>query len=411
MPHATAVPDVPTETEDQEFLAALQALNDPNESDLQDRALDIGEKADDAVNYEDLSDDDLPDDEGEEPPLPEPEIENTRNTTGFKETASELRQDILSPALPTRSSDNAESLDDLFGDVISSPVETDFGGNRNLLSKEQREVESPFDFDLEGEELALRPQDDEIRSDPLSMGNSNKATQRNGQAPLLSGILNAALSKEQRMQQALFEMSSSAPRALEIPGPETQEQALDQLWPRFRPDSVPRFMDLLPPKKARFLGKPSLRRPKPVHPTRVNLEIAMDHERSFRLASTSHQKPLAENIRQDLVHTQQFTVEEEPGDAAEDIESDLEHDEIAGFNWQDLQILCGDWDTQSSTENSIKDHYRIAETNEMERDDVLDDNASHLSDHLEAPMAKVRSSACTQPCILTRCRGENWTTR
>ena len=221
----------------------------------------------------------------------------------------------------------------------------------------------------------------------MALADGNNAAETDAPRPLLVGITDAALSKEQQMQQALFEMSGAAPRTLEIPGPETQEQALKQLWPRFQPDTVPKFMDLLPPKKARYLGKPRLRIPKPVLPTKISLEIAMDQEKNFRLASASNQKPPTETGWQNLVKVQQSAAEEERSNIIEDdIDSDFEHDEIAGIKWQDLQILCGDWDSQSSFEILSENHLEATETGpESDWDDL-----TSAYDDYPGPAAKVR---------------------
>ena len=62
MPHATetGVPEV----EDEDFENVMRQMNGPMEGnisfDFLSRELDPGEKADDAVDYEDIDDDDLP---------------------------------------------------------------------------------------------------------------------------------------------------------------------------------------------------------------------------------------------------------------------------------------------------------------------------------------------------------------
>ena len=399
MPHATTVDAVPKEDDDPDYLEALQIVNSIEGSNqFEDHGPDTGEKAEDAVDFGDLSDDDLADDEGGDN-TQDTLLEVYQNGEAQRREPVTMLSDIQSPELQTESRGNVEGLDDLFGDVRSSPLEDEVGSNDILLSRGYDATSLNLGHEADAQALVI--QEEETKPELLPPKHSN-AVHVHSPRSLLLETADAAPSTEQHMQQALFALSGSAPRKLEVPGPETREQALYQLWPRFQPNTVPNFMDLLPPKKARYLGKPPVRTPKPVHPTKVSLEIATDYEKSFRLASASNQKLQTETGRQDLVLIEQPVSEKERSDVIEDLDSDFENDKVAGVNWQDIQMLCEDWDNQDSTGNSCADpHELIRSVIEGERDDNWDDFTFGSDRPLAGPAAKVYSRANVSLLLLT----------
>lgn len=389
MPHATEDDDIDDKA-DQEFRNVLIGLSS-GQGDRFDADLEPGEKADDAVDFGDLSDDDLAEDDGEGAYTQATALEDSQDAHIEWQDASSFLQDERSHGPANGTSATADAMDELFGDVPSPSIIDEAEANEEWLSNEHAGASKSLDHrtidhSSGGKEERLHP-----RSLPAA-DMSNIVHEKDSRPPV-SGIIDASLSREQRMQQALFEMSGSALRKLEIPGPETQEQALKQLWPRFERATVPKFMDLLPQKRARYLGKPRVRPPKPVHPTKLNLEIAMDQEKSFRLASASIQKAQCDTARQGFVAIQQCVTEEEHTDVIEDLDSDFEHDATAGFNWQDLQIMCEDWDTQSSAGTSSVGHNEAPHNiTGSERHDTWDGLAYHQDQLLdEGPVAKVNS--------------------
>lgn len=399
MPHATIVDAVPKEDDDPEFLEALQIVNSIEGSNqFEDHDPNTGEKAEDAVDFGDLSDDDLADDEGGDN-TQDTLLEVYQNGEVQRREAVTMLSDIQSPELQTESRGNVEGLDDLFGDVRSSPLEDEVAGNDMLLSRGYDATSLNLGHEADAQLLVI--QEEETKPELLPPKHSN-AVHAHSPRSLLLGTADAAPSTEQHMQQALFALSGSAPRKLEVPGPETRDQALNQLWPRFQPNTVPNFMDLLPPKKARYLGKPPVRTPKPVHPMKVSLEIATDHEKSFRLASASNQKLQTETGRQDLVLIEQPVSEKECSDVIEDFDSDFENDEVAGVNWQDIQMLCEDWDNQDSMGNSCADPHELTRSViEGEREDNWDDFTFGSDRPLGGPAAKVYSRANASLLLLT----------
>ena len=400
MPHATIAEGVPKEDDDREFLEALHIVNNIGESNpFEDHGPDTGEKAEDAVDFGDLSDDDLADDEGGDN-TQDTILEGCQNGEVQRREPVAILSDLQSPEFQGESSGNVEGLDDLFGDVRSSPLEDEAGGNDLLLTRGYNATSLKFDHEADTQPLVK--QEERTQPELLPSKHSSNAVQVHSTRSLLLGTADAALSSEQHMQQALFALSGSAPRKLEVPGPETREQALNQLWPRFQPNTVPNFMDLLPPKKARYLGKPPVRTPKPVHPTKISLEIATDQEKSFRLVSASNQKLQPDAGRQDLVVVEQLVNEKERKDIIEDFDSDFENDDIAGVNWQDIQMLSEDWDNQDSTGNPYADPQELTQcVVQSEREDIWDDFMFSSDRTLGVPAAKVYSRADMSLLLLT----------
>ena len=400
MPHATIADGVPKEDDDREFLEALQIVNSIEGSNqFEDHVPDTGEKAEDAVDFGDLSDDDLADDEGGEN-TQDTLLESYQNAQVQRREPVAILSDVQSLEFHAESGGNVEGLDDLFGDARSSPLEDEATGNDMLVSRGHTATSLNLDHAADPQLLVI--QEEQTKPELLSPKHSSNAVHVHSAQSLLPGNADVTLSTEQHMQQALFALSGSAPRKLEVPGPETREQALNQLWPRFQPNTVPNFMDLLPPKKARYLGKPPIRIPKPVHPTKVSLEIATDQEKSFRLVSASNQKLQIEAGRQDLVIVEKLVNEKERSDTIEDFDSDFENDEVAGVNWQDIQMLCEDWDNQDSAGSSCADPQELSRRIvESEREDTWDDFRFSSDRPPGAPVAKVYSTANVLLRLLT----------
>ena len=414
MPHATNVDgdDDYTAAEEESFQNALAAFT----GHLPDQQADLlaegepGEKADNAVDYADLSDDDLAEDDQEEEYTQETPLQASQDAHSAWDHSSSFLQDetIRNPEFVSGA--DGDTMDDLFGDVPSSPVIGAAEANEGWLSDAYGGPSMIKDTQVPTN--TSESPDEPIQAGALAQEDNGMAVQQKTLRPPLSGIIDAALSKEQRMQQALFEMSSSSLRKPDIPGPETQEQALKQLWPRFEQDTVPRFMDLLPRKRARYLGKARLRVPKPVHPTKLNLEIAMDQERSFRLASASIQKGQGDSGRPGLIHIQQVVTKEQRNDVIEDLDSDYEEETTAGINWRDLQMLCEDWDTHSSAYAS-SEHHDDATHNltDQVQDDIWAGLANDPDDFGgDTPVAKVSPGAnlLSQPLTIG-IEAELWT--
>ena len=399
MPHATVAQDA------QDDLLIQQALDPENSFDFT-RDLEPGEKADDAVNFSDLSDDDLADDEdgADSEAVHNSVVSGSR---GVDASLDDLEYTSHNESLSDQkfeASIHGEVEDDLFGERSSSPIEdrnaaedsgrlrrptgtiTSLGSSDRSASKNELDVRSLIPEatkDLEGYDMA--------RQAPLSV--------------VSVGARDGILSKEQQLQQELFAMSGAAYGKMDtVPIIETQDDLLAALWPRFECDTVPKFMDLLPPKKARYIGKTHSRRPKPVQPTKLNLEIAGDQEKTFRFALTSNRKSQANTGRNGIVTIQEGRAEGGREEDSEDVDSDFEHQMVGGVSWQDLQLICGDWDTQTSTDVSSPG---LSGLDLADKDDIFVDLVGHFEDQLELPPAKASSARPMEEQLLIIDRGGN----
>ncbi len=327
MPHAISPHD---SQEEQDDLLIRQALDPENPFEF-DRELEPGEKADDAIDFGDLSDNDLADDEDEgKLSLPNREVEDVDDDFGGLE---DFMQDEVAPDLIKSEGPVEDELDDLFGDIPSSPVGDGIEPQQNQCSTESVEL---------GRATVLDGDEHTQHNEGISSTTPELRAQGSSELPSQSTFRPASL---QQLQQELFAMSGSGggPDILPPP-PENQEELLMSLWPKFKRGTVPNFMDLLPPKKTSYFGKKPPKPPKPVQPTKVSLELAYDQERSFRLSSHNNRRIQEDTDRANVITIVDATSVRTTRSEDEDMISDLDNEPIGGISWQDLQIACEDWE-------------------------------------------------------------------
>ena len=362
MPHATTPIDEQADLDD---ALIQQTLNDQTSQALGDdflnRELEPGDKADDAVDYGDLSDDDLADEEEDDGNhaisdiLPDIDVSND----------NELRaEEVLNSYTGAqKATNNTNEFDDLFGEGLS-PVAEDDDGDLSLpfasdikKSPELPNLNSPPDF--------TESQDDAPKAEPRLESFEME---------------DVAYSREEQLQQELFAMSRAGLGNSDlIPHPpENEEELLASLWPKFQRDTIPKFMDLLPSKRVRYIGKAPLKQPKPLPTTKLDLEIAPDDEKNFKISSTASKKTAENMERNGLVVVQGETIVDESSDDGTDADSDFENEPVAGVSWQDFQILCEDWDNFSNASSGSFDRMRF----------------QYPVTDMEWPEAKVGGQAC-----------------
>ncbi|KAK2735880.1 hypothetical protein FQN57_001086 [Myotisia sp. PD_48] len=314
-----------TMPEDDPFAQVMMHMNDPTISggdmSFLNRELETGEKADDAVDYEDFDDDELPDEEESAPVGGPVSHGNKLDELWGGEAEGEGADGIFHEV-------GGDELDDLFGDIPSSPVENEVNhGIPTAATADQPEMglgslaPIPEDDLFDDEDITS---DKDIPGSPASLD------------------MDPVTLRDYQLQQALFAMSAYGPDNPPAP-PENHEELLASLWPKFDKDAMPRFLELLPPKKARFVGKAPPKPPKRLNPTKIHLELAPDQERAFGLPATSHKRPV-EPDSSIVVIAQPSTSE----DTDELVELAEESDEElpGGITMQDLQFICADWDVK-----------------------------------------------------------------
>ena len=382
MPHSVSPQETQAEADD---LLIEQALNLENSFDFT-RELEPGTKADDAVDFEDISDDDLAEDEDEK---------TTRSSTAQKTAINDLsHDDLLDSGQGDELADfigqkhvEGDGLDDLFGDVPSSP--TDLRDGQDVT--EQSRMDMSFAFEEDGDDLFAESFGIVGSSIPTVRPTQDPLADHKQRQLLQTVAKQAAPSKEQLLQQELFAMSRFGLGNPDYPPapPENQEELLQSLWPKFERDTVPRFMDLLPPKKARYIGKIPLKVPKPVQPTKVSLELAADQEKSFRLTASTHTRSWQDPEQQGFVAIPPAVTAQSNSEDEWDVDSDFEGEPIGGVTWDDIKVVCEDWDVQTLALSTTPDREVSPDLVNNEQEDLFRDMDDEWEQQMGRPSAKV----------------------
>ena len=261
---------------------------------LNERELVPGEKAEGAEDYEDISDGDLPD---EEMATGGPVQPPTQMLAGLQDAANEIEPD------------------DLFG--ASSPVDV-----HDEMPSQVKQVT-----------LEAGYTDDQGVADDV-----NDGTPRANTAEIED------MTQEEynmwRQQQYLFGVPGAGPP------PETEEENYAEKFrlqfPDYNLDEPPFYNRLFPPRptKPGVLVAP-VKPPKPIRPTKVNLELEPDQRQAFNTASAADFE-----YRSDLVPIVEKKSLQATAESSD--ESDLDEPLPGGVTMQDLEFMCTDFETLSA---------------------------------------------------------------
>ncbi|OAA62283.1 transcription factor TFIID complex [Cordyceps fumosorosea ARSEF 2679] len=271
------------ESADQREIARLLEQSQDGSSGglkLDDTPFDQTNKADDAEDFEDISDDDLPDEE----PAAGGSLE-----------------------IPSLTDDGGTSndADDLFGDGPSSP--TDPIGDHPSPGPRVRDTEAgdetqPTDMGLSFSGMNFDP-------DPHMYGAAN-------QDP-------------------------------DIPAPaETVEDLLKEMWPAYKTDRILVWSELLPPKKATWMGKKPAKKPKHLVTSKLSLDLAPDEEKQFRIpgpATSSLKQRLNAFNSKRLVLCGKDYADNEDEIVQFDIDQESDGEPVMGYTMRDIELACQDW--------------------------------------------------------------------
>jgi len=346
MPHAVNADDLQKQQDDAE-IARLFSNDDygrqDNDLDFLNRELEVGEKADDAEDFEDIGDDDLAS-EGEEG------VESKDNDEDLKDFQNDTPVDI-------NDEDNAvdNDDDDLFGDEgnLFTPIHdaephlrsahNEPDHTRTVLSKKSSDsnihqesgvgdLGSDDDGSLAGQdenetaEVAVEEDDDLEMDDVVAL------------------------------QRALFARAARRNSHEPPDAPETDMDLFFSIWPSYNPETSARFVELFPPVPGTFNWRVPLKPPKVLQLTKLNLEIAADTERSFRqVNSTTTKRNLLDPVLGQSNLVKAIAPETEVYDKdGEDVcaDNDDDCDEVAGVSWADIELACCDWDVASSEDEA-----------------------------------------------------------
>jgi hypothetical protein len=332
MPHAEDSFEEEQARRDDELIAkALDPLQSDSFDFGVDRELEKGEKADDAIDYEDIDDDDLAEDEDELPkeeettgPAQQDEVDDLFGDGFGGEDDGDTGHDAL-----------ADDLDDLFGDAGSSPPPDTNGSKADAVLDDIAMAE---DDEIFGEPIG-EVQDGSSPLPPSTETALQGTTIRRRKGPDVPQ--EEEMSEMELLQRRLLQMANAPPAP-----PENQEELLASLWPKFETDKIPRFMDLLPPKQARYVGKTPLKVPKPVQPTKIHLDIAADQEKNFKFSAAGSKRTWHSMEEEGIVPVLEHEVVAQEEAEELDQDSDYEEEQVGGISWEDFQIICEDWDLE-----------------------------------------------------------------
>lgn len=275
----TEDPDLADERLIQQFLG--QGIDGEEELDL-NAIGDATGKVDDAVDYEDISDDDLPSEE---------DVPSSKPTSGDADDDEDLLAGLASEAEPE------PDFDDLFGDdLMSDPAaplgDTDLG-------------------DLSA--YSLPDHGDTLLSD-ASHGTS---------------------------ADDLFGSIDFGDSSMIAPQPQNPEDLARQYYPDFTPHSILSFSSLFNTKIGKLQTGPQ-KVPKVCVPTKVHVEWAPDENSLFNKATSAAHKVTTASRSRGIVSISP-PVEEDDDEDEEMEDSTGAKDPI--FE-RDLEIACDDWDSK-----------------------------------------------------------------
>ncbi|KAI9781139.1 MAG: hypothetical protein M1839_006247 [Geoglossum umbratile] len=340
-----------------------QLLNGENLGSLDDilsRPLEPGEKAVDAIDFEDISDNDLAEDPSEQNGREEwsdlwydGESNGESNGESDGEGAGDgdaLGAIVQEGKLPLKdgTKSDAYDFDDLFGDFGEDVKGNDLGTADGAALT--------FDF----------------------VGDDDNDNQLPGSTAILSDLAqdkDTADAENNLFRDVNFGPKGKGKNAISIhhipPPAGNIDELLVSLWPQFDRQAPPKFTSLLPPKFAEFVGKAPLKPPKPLRPTKLSLEIEMDQEKLFRMSGSAtrlfQRTPREDAELKGLILIEDPNDKEEDGDDEGDIKLDTGHESIGGINHIDIELACQDWDAMLDAEPLDTEPEKV--TNKRPRED------------------------------------------
>lgn len=332
---------------------------------------DNEEKSENAQDFEDISDDDLPEEE-----------EATNNVANDAEADDFLQQLMRgSPEQATTNGDassthvhyaqpdgdifgDSEEYNELFGErLISSPVE-----EQSLDSRPEPAPQRTGGLMLPSKSgLALpRP-----AARPAAVGQQKSSKGESspdltvGPPSLENGVYSPEAYEDElddvedptlRAQMQLFRISKLRMQGEDVDWDPVKTQDDHEFWQQFsnwEDDEVPRFCELLPPVPGVHRGKIPLKPPKALQPTKISLDLMPDQEKTFKTATIASKPAHVSYLGRNIVSL------EDQAAASDDSSDDMAFDEvdqreaIGGVTMQDLAFICQDWDILSMDSTSL----------------------------------------------------------
>ena len=308
-------------------------LNTLNDEQIEN----VGDKADDAQDYADISDDDLADDE---------------------HVGNGLLAGVIEPGII-----DDDDMNDLFGEGPSSPP-----------SLPLEPAALPIDHH-EDDGLSELASDNDKQARP-GLDRSQVVTQDKPEQPFVD--------PEWLEQQSLLSKAKEPPEDPQL----RLENALEVcklLFPEFSREEVPFWNRIIKPRTAEFTGKTPLKPPKPIRPTKVHLEIQQDQKAGFNSAIVSDKRYWEDHVRMVTVEDENINHD---GDETSDDDVDIDEMLPGGVTMKDLDMICADFDTLSAIAESDADVDRVV-IRQDEEDDFFDADSDWMEEERPAKRKKL----------------------
>lgn len=321
---------------------------------LAGKDLEVGEKADDAIDFGDIGDDD---------DLPEEE----------------------EPDNISSGQDDEIDLTVLAGKTAEEPIEGDADAEATLDA-----LFGIGDDDDDDEPIpdAEQNEDQPVASVEMSTGAGKPAPGGSGQ-PAFRDVTYQPPQQDDseednadyREQMRLFNLAGK--HGADNETTKTTVEEFEKIWPNFEADKPPRFFSLVPRKRAYYIPKVPQKAPKLMVLSKVSLDIATDQEKSFRLPSTASAKQgRQEEEHGGLVYITNDAEELRQTDEQTDldnIDTFDEREKIGNVSWNDLMLACEDWDmADAASEATVSD--------DVAPITPPDSNASYRTDGFPSPV-------------------------
>ncbi|KAH8682153.1 hypothetical protein BX600DRAFT_505767 [Xylariales sp. PMI_506] len=287
-----------------------------NISAFQDKEIEQTGKADDAIDFEDISDDDLASDDDDMPAAPE-STDDTQMTEVKKEDTGESQDVVM---------EEDGDIDDLFGD----------GANLDLPPS------SPQPGDTQPAPPSPTPVQEDVTVQPADVTDDDWKNMTFEE----KFRLNFPQEEPYSVSAWVTDQTQHQDPSVPIP-PKNVDELIEQSFPSFAPQKVLFFRELFPEWPADFVYKEPAKEPPPLVPTKLELEIDADTAKLFRIPDAA----LAATKRSQ--QQQQFGEQEDWGqlvgsalldmdDAMSD--SDDENELVGGYTLAEFATICEDWD-------------------------------------------------------------------
>lgn len=325
----------------------------------------------DAQDYEDISDDDLPEEEEATNHLEGDEAEEVRAIQAFlgNDALPSDTQAIQHPAkaqVNGHSDDHAAAADDIFGDSLE---DNDLFGERLSVSP-VAERHATADTEVKRPGLALPGRSGYTVPTQQSVFGTGPPTFPASPPSLDHGAYSPDEEDEDgddfehikdptlRAQMRLFKISKLRMQGEEVDWDPVKTQDENKFWqqfPTWEADEVPRFCELLPPVPGRYRRKVPFRAPKALHAVKPTLDLMPDQEKSFKAAASSTKVAQDTYNGREVIRINESLVQSDESDV--DFEADYwdPEDTIGGVSMRDLAMLCQDWEVDAIHSSSASD--------------------------------------------------------